>query len=237
MGRQVFGGAPFQPPDGTTITFTGTNKIQATGTAATNNPVVVNQAQGSNFFTLNDTSSSSTINVVDSNIAGGSIDWQMLSGAEFVMSSTTVNHEFWFTVDNGSSVGEGAQFVMNGNPATSGYTTVNSPTMFLNGYYWNGSASTAIQTKFYVVVDSATPTWHYSFTGASELAKLDQDGDLTITGWAYIKGKNRSYQQDLTASTTTSTSATLLGTSIGFTPKFSGYLVISAVVKKLLPCA
>ena len=55
--------------------------------------------------------------------------------------------------------------------------------------------------------------------------------NLTTDGWVYVKGKNRAYQQNLTASTTTSTTATLLGTAISFTPEFSGYLVISAVVR------
>ena len=71
----------------------------------------------------------------------------------------------------------------------------------------------------------------FTYNGGSAIVSIDSSGDLTINGYAYIKGKNRSYQQNLTASTTTSTSATLLGTSIGFTPKFSGYLVISAVVR------
>lgn len=71
----------------------------------------------------------------------------------------------------------------------------------------------------------------FTYNGGSAIVSIDSSGDLTIAGYAYIKSKNRSYQQDLTASTTTSTSATLLGTSIGFTPKFSGYLVISAVVR------
>ena len=71
----------------------------------------------------------------------------------------------------------------------------------------------------------------FTYNGGSAIVSIDSSGDLTINGYAYIKGKNRSYQQNLTASTTTSTSATLLGTSIGFTPKFSGYLVISAIVR------
>jgi hypothetical protein len=65
----------------------------------------------------------------------------------------------------------------------------------------------------------------------STVATLDSSGDLTTDGWVYVKGKNRAYQQNLTASTTTSTTATLLGTAISFTPEFSGYLVISAVVR------
>ena len=65
----------------------------------------------------------------------------------------------------------------------------------------------------------------------STVATLDSSGDLTTNGWVYVKGKNRAYQQNLTASTTTSTTATLLGTAISFTPEFSGYLVISAVVR------
>ena len=66
---------------------------------------------------------------------------------------------------------------------------------------------------------------------SSTVATLDSSGDLTTDGWIYVKGKNRAYQQNLTASTTTSTTATLLGTAISFTPEFSGYLVISAVVR------
>ena len=59
----------------------------------------------------------------------------------------------------------------------------------------------------------------------------DGSGNMIAKGYAWIKGKNRSYQQALTAATTTSTTATLLGTSIAFTPAFSGYLVVSAVVR------
>jgi hypothetical protein len=60
---------------------------------------------------------------------------------------------------------------------------------------------------------------------------LDSSGNLTISGWTWVKGKNRNYQQNLTASTTTSTTAVLLGTSIGFTPKFSGYIIIDASLR------
>jgi hypothetical protein len=66
---------------------------------------------------------------------------------------------------------------------------------------------------------------------SSTVATLDSSGDLTTDGWIYVKGKNRAYQQNLSDSTTTSTTATLLGSAISFTPEFSGYLVISAVVR------
>ena len=36
-------------------------------------------------------------------------------------------------------------------------------------------------------------------------------GNMIVTGYAWIKGKNRTYQQSLTAATTTSTTATLRG--------------------------
>lgn len=71
----------------------------------------------------------------------------------------------------------------------------------------------------------------FTYNSGSAILSLDSSGDLTAAGWAWVKGKNRSYQQALTAATTTSTTATLLGTSIAFTPKFSGYLVVSAVVR------
>ena len=59
----------------------------------------------------------------------------------------------------------------------------------------------------------------------------DGSGNMIVTGYAWIKGKNRTYQQSLTAATTTSTTATLLGTSEAYTPQSSGYLVLSAVVR------
>lgn len=43
--------------------------------------------------------------------------------------------------------------------------------------------------------------------------------------------KNRLYQQNLTAATTTSTTATLLGTALSLTPKFSGYIIINAILR------
>ena len=65
----------------------------------------------------------------------------------------------------------------------------------------------------------------------STVATLDSSGDLTTNGWVYVKGKNRAYQQNLTATTTTSIDAVPLGSVISFTPHFSGYVVISAMVR------
>ena len=45
----------------------------------------------------------------------------------------------------------------------------------------------------------------------STVATLDSSGDLTTNGWVYVKGKNRAYQQNLTATTTTSIDAVPLG--------------------------
>ena len=65
----------------------------------------------------------------------------------------------------------------------------------------------------------------------STVATLDSSGDLTIDGWNYAKGRNRLYYQDLTISTfTPSSTPTLIGESITITPKFSGHIVIDAVV-------
>ena len=71
----------------------------------------------------------------------------------------------------------------------------------------------------------------FTYNGGSAIVSIDSSGDLTVAGYAYIKGKNRLYQQNLTASTTTATTATLLGTSMAVTPKFSGYLVINATIR------
>ncbi len=60
---------------------------------------------------------------------------------------------------------------------------------------------------------------------------LTLTGDVTTGGWLYVKGKNRLYQQNLTAATTTSTTATLLGTALSITPAFSGYIVINAILR------
>ena len=54
---------------------------------------------------------------------------------------------------------------------------------------------------------------------------------VITSSYAWVQGKNRQYEQALTPQTTTSTSATLLGSSISITPKFSGYLVITLVVR------
>ena len=70
----------------------------------------------------------------------------------------------------------------------------------------------------------------FYINGATAL-NLDGSGDLTINGWLYVKGKNRLYQQNLTAATTTSTTATLLGTALSITPAFSGYIVINAILR------
>lgn len=65
----------------------------------------------------------------------------------------------------------------------------------------------------------------------STVATLDSSGDLTIDGWSYIKGRNRVYQQNLTASTTTSTSMVQLGSENIIDFKFSGHLVITAELR------
>ena len=58
-----------------------------------------------------------------------------------------------------------------------------------------------------------------------------QSTPVITSSYAWVQGKNRQYEQALTPQTTTSTSATLLGSSISITPKFSGYLVITLVVR------
>ena len=64
----------------------------------------------------------------------------------------------------------------------------------------------------------------------STVATLDSSGDLTTNGWAYIKGRNRAFQQNFSAYTTTSTTAVALGDSLSITPKFSGHIVITILV-------
>ena len=128
-------------------------------------------------------------------------------------------------------------FNMQAQPATSTTTSAPSSILLQNGSYWNGTAAIpyGIQTQF--IQDSTTPSGHLSFilnnngTLTADIAKIDNAGNLTTNGWAYIKGKNRNYQQNLTASTTTSTTPTLFGTSIGFTPQFSGYIIIEAFIR------
>ncbi len=128
-------------------------------------------------------------------------------------------------------------FNMQAQPATSTTTSAPSSILLQNGSYWNGTAAIpyGIQTQF--IQDSTTPSGHLSFilnnngTLTADIAKIDNAGNLTTNGWAYIKGKNRNYQQNLTASTTTSTTPTLFGTSISFTPQFSGYIIIEAFIR------
>ena len=90
-------------------------------------------------------------------------------------------------------------------------------------YQWKGS-------------DGATVVFSVgTSTTASAVASLnntldDGSGNVTMKGWAYVKGKNRTYQQNLTAATTTSTSAVIVNTSNAITPSFSGYIVVNAVL-------
>jgi hypothetical protein len=65
---------------------------------------------------------------------------------------------------------------------------------------------------------------------STTLLTLNNSGDLTITGWLY-QSRNRVYQQNLTASTTTSTTMVALGSANSITPKFSGHIVISAELR------
>ena len=63
-------------------------------------------------------------------------------------------------------------------------------------------------------------------------ATLDANGDLITNGWVYIKGRNRIYQQNLTAFTTTSTtSAVLINSANNITPKFSGHIIIEGIFR------
>jgi len=56
-------------------------------------------------------------------------------------------------------------------------------------------------------------------------------GNVTVEGWAWIKGTNSAYTNLLTAATSTSTTAVLLGSSLAITPKFSGNVYIIAMVR------
>lgn len=107
--------------------------------------------------------------------------------------------------------------------------TVNSSNITVNGTLSTTGNSSFPSVETPIINASASPL-SLQIAG-STIATLDSSGDLTTNGWVYVKGKNRAYQQNLTASTTTSTTATLLGTAISFTPAFSGYLVISATVR------
>ena len=55
--------------------------------------------------------------------------------------------------------------------------------------------------------------------------------NVTVGGWVWIKGINSAYTNLLTAATTTSLSAVLLGSSLAITPKFSGNVYIIAMVR------
>ena len=54
--------------------------------------------------------------------------------------------------------------------------------------------------------------------------------NITVEGWAWIKGTNGAYTSQLTAATTTSLSAALLGL-LAIIPKFSGNVRIIAMVR------
>ena len=56
-------------------------------------------------------------------------------------------------------------------------------------------------------------------------------GNVTVEGWAWIKGTNSAYTNLLTAATSTSTTPVLLGSSLAITPKFSGNVYIIAMVR------
>lgn len=68
-----------------------------------------------------------------------------------------------------------------------------------------------------------------SATGLNYIATVSlQQNNIQISNAFY---KNRAYLQDLTALTTTSTTAVALGSPITITPNYGGYIVIDAVVR------
>ncbi len=69
-----------------------------------------------------------------------------------------------------------------------------------------------------------------SLTSLSASGNISAD-NLIASGYVWAKGKNRVYEQNLTASTTTSTTAVLLGTALSITPEFSGYIIVDAVLR------
>ena len=166
------------------------------------------------------------------NNSGGNLTFVAGGGAIVLTlgSASNATTSFKNTLDDGSG-----NMIQPSAAATSATTTVNSPTLTKLGSYWNGTAAVSYGGRIYWSQDSTTPTGHFSFNlnnagTITEVAKLDQSGNLTTSGWAYVKGKNRTYQQNLTAATTTSTSAVIVNTSNAITPAFSGYLVVNAVL-------
>lgn len=73
-----------------------------------------------------------------------------------------------------------------GSPtATSGTTKKNSPSMYLRGSYWNGTASTTVDNSLTNVVDSTAPTSHLQFNVGATAVNMNSDGTITFTGIAF----------------------------------------------------
>jgi hypothetical protein len=132
--------------------------------------------------------------------------------------------------------GSGNMTLFSGTDATSGSTLIDSPTLILEGQYWNSSSSVLYGGKLYWSQDSTTPTGHFSFNlnnngTATEIAKLDQSGNLTNSGWSWQKGRNYGYFAPSDPTGTTSTTAKMmgLGSTLKLTPAFSGKVRIMFV--------
>jgi len=177
VGRFIFGGAPFQPPDGVTITYNDTNQIQTSGTL----PGIINGD-------------------------GVILKWEGIIGS--------------WNMDIGWYSGSSLQGQIAGVYTTGGVLTSYFSIELIAG----GTTMLTVKNGLQAGVTVTTVT-----TMNNTLD--DGSGNMITAGYAYIKGKNRLYQQNLTASTTTATTATLLGTSMAVTPKFSGYLVINATIR------
>ena len=91
----------------------------------------------------------------------------------------------------------------------------------------NFTPNSAIYSEY---INSPTSPINLQVNGIT-VATLDSSGNFTNNGWVYAKGKNRLYQQNLVASSTTSTTPVLLGTEFSFTPESSGYVIITAMIR------
>ena len=77
-----------------------------------------------------------------------------------------------------------------------------------------------------------SPTSPINFEiNSSVVGTLDSNGDLTIDGWCYVKGRNRYYYQNLTPSTTTSLTYVSFGSEPTLTAKFSGHFLITGIYR------
>jgi hypothetical protein len=199
-------------PDNVTVTLTSEGKLQAISTGG---GIVL-----PNIFTVEGQAYTTTDNSIWSlygyNTAGSTLKFLQANFGTAANSDniTALINANTITINSISSTANSAALQLYGI----GYTSSAASTMEFSTYTTAGASQLAFQLSGLAVT-----------TKNNTLD--DGSGNLTATGWSWIKGKNRSYQQNLTAATTTSTSAVLLGTSISFTPKFSGYLIVSAVVR------